>query len=240
MAKFQNREEYEKWKKEKEKAKQEPIAITEQPRNQADKGEEVKSPPKPLQKKKPWYIVFGSLVAVFIIIAATYNFYKYNYKPKKVAEAYLKAVQLHDYETIKREYMVGSSDVLINLISWSFIDTKKIFNIKKPLDLSEEEYYRDLKYYLALYNVNSSEDLPYESFKQDYKSYDTWRSGRIKTFDPFKEDGNYYYIASPKVEYLLDITATNKLGAELKKKYILGVTMWSGNEWSVSKFEERE
>lgn len=43
MAKFQNREEYEKWKEEKTKPKQEPIAITEQPLNQADKGEEERS-----------------------------------------------------------------------------------------------------------------------------------------------------------------------------------------------------
>jgi hypothetical protein len=43
MAKFQNREEYEKWKEAKPKPKQEPIAITEQPSNQADKGEEEKS-----------------------------------------------------------------------------------------------------------------------------------------------------------------------------------------------------
>ncbi len=40
MAKFQNREEYEKWKEERPNPKQEPIAITEQSLNQADKGKE--------------------------------------------------------------------------------------------------------------------------------------------------------------------------------------------------------
>lgn len=43
MAKFQSREEYEKWKEDKTKPKQEPIVLIEQPNNQTDKGVEEKA-----------------------------------------------------------------------------------------------------------------------------------------------------------------------------------------------------
>jgi len=243
MAKFQNREEYEKWKEEKTKPKQDPSAITEQVDSQAEKGEEDKSPSKPPSIKKSWYTTVGSFTAAILIIVATYNFYEHHYKPKKVAEAYLKAVQLHDY---KRLFELSSGaafkgvldGVLINLIGWNFVDEKKISNMKKPLDVSEETYNKNLALYLEISKVTSADALPYDWLKEEYKSYDLWRSKQLQRFEPIEEAGRYYYFSDePAFEYLLDITATNKLGTELKKKYILLVEKTT--DWEVTKFEER-
>lgn len=239
MARFQNRAEYEKWKEEKTKPKQEPIAITEEPNSQAEKEEEAKSPSKPLPKKKSWYIIFGSLAAVVIIeaiVVASFNFYEYHYKPKKVAEAYLKAIQLHDYEGLVKLSSGAGYDVLINLIGWSFVDEKKIAHMKNLLDVSEETYNKNLALYLDIYKVTSAD--AHDSLKEEYKSYDSWRSRQLQIFKPIEEAGSYYYFSDePALEYLLDITVTNKLGMELKKKYILLVEKLT--DWKVTKFEER-
>jgi len=229
MAKFQSYEEYEKWKEGKIKSNQKSTAITEQPWQI--------SPCRPQRKKKFWYIALSSL-AVVIIIFAAYNFYENHYTPKKIAEGYLKAIQLHDYENMSKLSSGVRSNVLINLISWNFVDSKKISSIKKPLDISESQYNELLKLALEAYNVTSADALPLESLREYLKSYNSWRTQQLETFKPIEEGGSYYYYSRPALEYLLDITASNKLGIELKKKYILRVEK-NFTGWKITKFDER-
>lgn len=196
---------------------------------------------KPTRLSKKWIVVI--VLVSFASIAIFSYLYIDKYRPKSIAEEYLKAVQLHD---IKKLVSISSTPsvsdtLLINLINWKFIDAKKISKTKERLDLSEESFKDEVKDFLRLNKKDSVEDLPdfLKDFKNRLKNYDAWRTDEIKTHKAFEENGNYYYYTDiPQIEYLLDITATNRLGMELRKKYILLVAKESDG-WKVKEFRER-
>jgi hypothetical protein len=247
VAQFKNREEYERWKKEKQKGNQ----ITATPdmkegEKTADNRPENSRPAKKGSKKG--LLIFLAVI-LFILVALVPSYWYFNsyYQPKQVAEEYLKATQLHDFTKIKKLSALSEDSILINLIDWKFINRTSIPAEKKRLDLSNEAWQKDVALALTAFQETSVDSLPLpDLLKAEYKDYDVWFEHRLKTYKPVKEeDGNYYYNETPKIEYLIDLTATNKLGTELKKKYILVVDRWGGTwsltgDWRVIKFEERE
>jgi hypothetical protein len=175
MPKFTSREEYEKWKAEKINEDKRKKEIEEAKRTERkEKFQKIRDTLSRLDRKKLILV----LVAIVTISVLIYS-YAYIYKPKNVAEQYLEATQLHDFETLGKlsSYLhlldLEKKGVLINLINWQFVDKK-----------------------------NTS-------------------------------IGGFRLI-----EYLLDITATNKLGTRIEKKYVLEVERYKG-EWKVSEFKER-
>ena len=193
LAIFSNKEEYYKWKAEKLKPKQEPIVSVEQQDNKTEdnktednktednKTEDNKTEDKnqktisvsPEKQNTP-HIELTVIVMVLIIGLVGYINYANYQKPKQIAEQYLKAIQLHDYEEMFKlsEGAARTGNVLINLIDWKFINTKKIDNVQE--------------------------------------------------------------------EYVLNISASNKLGMELKMKFIMVVKKSVVDEWHVTRFEERD
>ncbi len=246
MPKFQNREEYERWKSEKLKNKEGNKSVDKEQITNAVENQENQTTKKvqPFRLSKKWIIVVIAILVSFTSIAIFLYLYIYDYKPRSIAEKYLKVVQLHDFEKImdislrKARSDALSDGILINLIDWKFIDSQKITNRKEKLGLSEEAFERDVKSVLDLYKADSVKNLP-DHRKDQFKDYEAWKSYYIRIVEAFKENGNYYfYYDIPQIEYLLDITATNKLGMELKKKYILRVEK-QDDGWKVVKFDER-
>jgi hypothetical protein len=181
-------------------------------------------------------------------------------KPKRIAEEYLKAIQIQDYPKIlalSEMQLVGSyvdKGILINLVDWKFIHQKKISSELKELDLSREAFDNLCKTIIFADKVKSINDS--KIFKQVLEmgrmvgelypeintddDYGAWRAFTIHAKEAFrKDDGYYYYDKTQKVEYLLDITCTNKLGMQLKKKYMLVVQKDDKGEWKVIEFAER-
>lgn len=128
------------------------------------------------------------------------------------------------------------------MIDWKFIDKKKISKEKKELDLSEEVFNKWIKSMLELEKKDSVDDLLLlKLIKTEFKgsNYEAWRSNEIKYNKAFEEDGKYYYYQKiNRVEYLVDITCTNKLGMTLKNKYIIVVEKES-DKWKIKDFYER-
>lgn len=248
MPQFSSKEEYEAWKA---KRQEEILRKSSSPSENVSSPSHQDSSFSSSQKqnannknnRKKLIAVLVILVTSFIIAIPSY-YYLNIYQPRKIAEDYLKAVQLHDYEKLIKIEGAGKSSlrdgVLINLINWNFIDKKTSTKNKINLNLTGERYDRDLKIYFDLYKVTSVDDFPHEHLKQEYRDYNTWRSYNISVFEAFEENGDYYYYSDRRrVEYLLDLTATNKLGMELKKKYMLTVEKNHRSEWKVIAFDER-
>ena len=186
----------------------------------------------------------ATLLVSFIVIAGfliyLYYYYNYSYQPHKIAEEYLKAVQLHDYATIKKISSISEDSILINLIDWQFVHKNNIPSEKTKIDLSEDAWRKEVELALTAFQVSSVSFLPFpDLILNGYKDYNVWFDNRLKLYKAFNEGENYFYIKSPIVEYLLDITATNKLGTELRKKYILLLNKGDAG-WIVIEFKERE
>lgn len=247
MPEFKSKEEYEKWKIEKQKEQQQKISIDTTKEVKQSDTMNNKSPHAGEKSSKKRVFVFLAVGLILLVPAIILSWYYISsYQPKRVADEYLKAIQLHDISKIEKLSGISKDSILINLLDWKFIDKKRIPSRKVNLDLSEEAWRKEVQLALTAFQESSVDFLPLpDLIKAESKDYGVWFDNRLRIYKPFKEDGNYYYIESPKVEYQLDITATNKLGAELKKKYILVVDRWGGKwhfggEWKVIKFEERE
>lgn len=242
MPKFQNREEYEKWKSEKIKNTEKKVAEEIKQDGIETNTEKTQETKEPFAVKKRFS--FKKAVTATIFIITSIYLYTSYYQPKKVAEDYLKAIRLYDYKKIfelsSTELLTAydTKGILINLIDWKFIDKEKISTEKVYLDLSEKAFEEDIKTWLEIYKVDSVNNLP--DFDRDrLKSYDVWRAHEIEDYKPLEEGGKYYYYKDvDRVECLVDITNTNKLGMVLKHKYILAVEKEHG-KWRVSRFDVR-
>ena len=194
--------------------------------------------------EKQLKIIILILVVILFSAASIYLFRNINL-PKKIATEYLKAIQMHNDkkltklsspENLRELYKKGE---LINLMDWKFINKKKIKKEKLRLDLSE----RAFKEWLKRIRGAETGHTIIEIYKSKYETdnyYEAWRLGQIEDKKAFKEEGNfYYYKPINRVEYLLDITCTNKLGMRLKHKYILVLEKDYLGKWKVIKFNER-
>lgn len=249
MPEFKSKGEYEKWKSEKLKS----LSDKEKQLKDTEGNISVqKNNKNAIGKNKIKWVAIISILSIIILgsLSYFYNYYSYSYQPRKIAEEYLKAIQLHDLEKIGK-LCLSKDSILINLLDWKFVHKKSIPK-KAKLDLSEEawkkeiELQKEMELAVTAFQRVSGYSLPLPDLtKAEYKDYGVWLDNKLRIYKPFKEDGNYYYIMKPKIEYLLDITATNKLGTELKKKYILVLYRQGGKwnfdgDWKVLKFEERE
>lgn len=243
MPKFKSREEYERWKSEKLENKGEyKSANAEKLENNITNETDMIGGKTPQYQFSMIFSKKGIIILILMVISLLVPFwYSKHYQPRKVAEEYLKAIQRQDIDKMHKIGFlaaVKSKGILINLLNWNFIDEKRTDHRKEMLDLSKEEYERSLKQELEIHKVDSVDKLPHEYLKEEYKSYETWRSSQIKTFNAFEENNVfYYYDNTPQVEFLLDIAFTNKLGMELKKKYILIVKKYE--RWEVIEFTDR-
>lgn len=241
MADFDNRKDYEAWKAKKvasQNEKDTSIDIT------PDDVSDNSISPKAHYTTKNQMILYLVATIIFVAIAmGAYYYWSTVYQPKSVVAKYLKSVQLHDYDTLKglefgaKNFVIDG--VLINLIDWKIVGSKSFSTTKVMVDVSEGYFNSQLKTFLDVYHVNSTSEFPYEKMKKEFSSYDAWRSS--KTAGLQEENGTYYFISDkPEVEYLIDITAANALGIELKKKYLLRVRYEGySNGWKVIMFDER-
>lgn len=239
MAEFKNKEEYDKWKAQRLKNISEKEKEIKNAENYVSVQDE-KGGSRQFKRISIISILFISLISLF---GYMYYYYSYSYQPKKVVEDFLQATRLHDIEKICNLMTVCIDErILINLIDWKIINEKREPAKKVKLDLSEEAYKRDIEDALRLFKYNSFEDL-IKSFNS-YKSYEDWYAYKTILIEPLKEAGNYYYIKPYDIEYLIDITATDQLGIELKKKYVISLVRRGGKwdldgKWKVTTFGER-
>lgn len=241
MPKFSNKEEYEKWK-------------TERLQKISESKEEIESSENNIsieEDKKTMRSKLGlvSIISIFsiIVICSSYYYVSYHYQPKHIAEDYLKAIQLHDIEKMQKlgiDSYLWKYDVLINLLDWKFINAKYKPQKKVLIDLSETAFKRERESQY-LWHKDLSDQKYLEEWKQTYaeENYEKWKSEKIANYikddKAFEDNGNYYYIEDRWITYLVDITAANKIGSEIKKKYLLTVRRQDG-QWKVSGFCDRD
>lgn len=190
------------------------------------------------------------ILSALLLFSLLIYLYYYISKPKQIAEEFLKTTRLHNYEKL---FSLSSIDllksyrtegILINLIDWKFIDKKRITKEKRELDLSEKAFDDWIKWELEHQKAASVDDLVLlklmKLLSKEADNYKAWRSDNIRTKKAFQEGEKYYYYEDVnRVEYLLDIKCTNKLGMELKNKYILVVEKDYDGKWKVARFHER-
>jgi hypothetical protein len=190
------------------------------------------------RSKLKWISIILILSIITLSSLSYLNYqYSYSYLPHKVAEEYLNAIQMQDLTTTEKMWGLSGDSILDNLIDWEFADKRSIPSEKIEINLSEEAWKEEVEFALIAFRASSVDSLPLpEIIINGYRNYGVWFGNQSKSYKVFQEDGNYYYYTVPKVEYLLDIAGSNKIGMELRKNFILTVDKWNKG-WEVTEFK---
>lgn len=164
-----------------------------------------------------------TILKISFLLTALFLFVGCNYASDKVVNGYLQAIKDHNYDELKIYGDLSHDDsIFINLIDWKILRATNLPDRKESFNLSKLEYKQWLEVELDVHNVSSIEEIPDDSIRAGFKNYESWRAYEIDNRKLFEENGKHYYIDdAPEKEYLLDIRITNKLGMELKFKYVV-------------------
>jgi len=190
------------------------------------------------RSKLKWISIIFTLSSIILSSLIYLNYhYSNSYLPHKVAEEYLSAIQIHDFTKVEEMWDLSKDSIRGNLIDWEFAQEKNIPSGKVKINLSKEAWKKEVKFALIAFRSSSLDFLPLpDIIINGYREYGVWFDNQIKSHKVFQEDGHYYYVTVPQVEYLLDIAGSNKSGEKLRKKYILTVDKWNKG-WEVTEFK---